>query len=596
MSLKQQLTVASLPLVCLVSLSGCASGEEGNGSRTGAAGASGAGAGAPGAGGSAASGGALGGVGGHAGDSGAQTVPVGGAAPDGRLLASYVDTSRERFDRLVLMVGQEPFLFRGAQVRADTMKKTLGWSDDEIAPLFAHMARDGFTTANVILFWSDIEKDKDVFDWSVLDTHLGWCEDNGLKLEIIWFGSDSTSYSFGNGPNMDRVPDYVKTDYTFVTRADGTEVVTPTWNRKLLDKTDPSLLERESLVVKTMMNHVAVWNRERGNRQTLIGIQLLNEPYTSAVRDGARTRENLDRSYSVYSTELWESGGYTDAAQFRRDVLQRYLTGLARAVKESDYVVWTRANVMGDALPVAENEAMRASGTHYLDFYGYDPYTHDINYLYNYGTDPFWAQGANYPMVMENYAGGGDVAREILSTFSGGAVINHYSALESESSSDTTGYPGVYDKDQSTRSIREWDITVAHRSVNELLGKAWYDIATRATQASNGKSLAFFNNGGAAQYDKVRLVGGLSVRYATANGGTGIAIARSEEEYVLLAYGTGRFEIAQAELAIGSATLGHFDGSNTWIEEAPKAYGSANGQHVIEMNPQECVRIIRNPS
>jgi hypothetical protein len=245
------------------------------------------------------------------------------------VLASFVDTTLTHYERPVLMVGGRPFLYRGAQLRADTMRLNLGWSDDEIGAVVKRLKADGFTVVSIPLFWTDVEPNKDIFVWDRLDRYMEWCAVAEIKLEIAWFGSDSTAYSRGTGANMDRVPDYVVAEYELVTRPNGEVFTTPTHSRVLLDKTDPGLLERESFVVKRLMERVAERDAALGGKQTVIGIQLLNEPAVATVRDNAHKFPAIPRSYSTSSNKRWHDGAYNDEAQFRRDVLLDYLGGLA---------------------------------------------------------------------------------------------------------------------------------------------------------------------------------------------------------------------------------------------------------------------------
>jgi hypothetical protein len=115
-------------------------------------------------------------------------------------IVSSVDTSRTRYERPVLMVGDKPFLYRGAQLRADTMRLNLGWSDDEIGAVVKRLSADGFTVVSIPLFWSEVEQQKDHFTWDRVDRFIEWCAAADLKLEIAWFGSDSTAYSAAPAP------------------------------------------------------------------------------------------------------------------------------------------------------------------------------------------------------------------------------------------------------------------------------------------------------------------------------------------------------------------------------------------------------------
>jgi hypothetical protein len=514
----------------------------------------------------------------------------------GPVLVSSVDTTLSRFERPVLMVGERPFLYRGAQLRADTMRLNLGWSEEEIGAVVRRLKADGFTVVSIPLFWSDVELDRDRFDWDRLDRYIEWCAAADVKLEIAWFGSDSTAYSRGSGANMDRVPDYVCSEFALVTKPDGSVFSTPTHGRVLLDKTDRSLLRRESAVLARVMERVAERDAALGHKRTVIGVQLLNEPAVATVRDDAREFPAIPRSYSASSNALWEEGGYRDEAQFRRDVLLDYLSGLATAVKRSPYSVWTRCNLcrQSDAIPIRENEGRRERGEASLDLIGMDPYTHDLEYLLSFGNDPLWAQGRNLPMVMENWAGGEAIDFVVLTTLAGGAPSHHYSVIESESLTDTIGYPGIYGRDLANRKAVDTGHTLRHRLVNKLLHKAWYDFATRTPSQAGGRTLAFFNAQGRLAARDVKALGEIDIVFETHQQGAGIAILRSSAEIVLLSHGRCQFALASS-LNVTGLTSGFFDEANRWITTGQRGFGTRDGRHIVELAANDCLRLTLTP-
>lgn len=508
------------------------------------------------------------------------------------VLASFVDTTLTHYERPVLMVGGRPFLYRGAQLRADTMRLNLGWSDDEIGAVVKRLKADGFTVVSIPLFWTDVEPNKDIFVWDRLDRYMEWCAVAEIKLEIAWFGSDSTAYSRGTGANMDRVPDYVVAEYELVTRPNGEVFTTPTHGRVLLDKTDPALLERESFVVRRLMERVAERDAALSGKQTVIGIQLLNEPAVATVRDNAHKFPASPRSYSTSSNKRWHDGAYNDEAQFRRDVLLEYLGGLADAVKVSPYSVWTRCNLcrQSDAVPVRENEERRQRGKASLDFIGMDPYTHDLDYLLQYGADPLWSHGRNLPMVMENWAGGDAIDFVVLTTFAGGAPSHHYSVVESESLSDTTGYPGVYGRDLRVRVAVDTGDTLRHRLVNQMLHKIWIDIATRTPEQAGGRTLAFFNPHGRLAVREMKALEDTLVHFRTDQQGAGIAVCRSPAEIILSAHGRCEF-LLPATFPITDVSSGFFDDEGRWDEKGKRGFSTSDGLHVFELSSDDCLRV-----
>ena len=67
----------------------------------------------------------------------------------------------------------------------DKLRGYEGWSEPEIEAVFKRAADDGFSTVSVPLFWSEVEPEKNHFDWRILDEYLGWCKKYGM-YEACW--------------------------------------------------------------------------------------------------------------------------------------------------------------------------------------------------------------------------------------------------------------------------------------------------------------------------------------------------------------------------------------------------------------------------
>jgi len=95
-----------------------------------------------------------------------------------------------------------------------------------------------------------------VFKWTDIDLCIDWCAKYGLRLEILWFGSDSDGTSVGQGA---RLPSYVANgSYQWVVYQNGSKPMSG--NLALLDKTDPRLLARETYVLGQLMSHIAAYD------------------------------------------------------------------------------------------------------------------------------------------------------------------------------------------------------------------------------------------------------------------------------------------------------------------------------------------------
>ncbi|MET9966167.1 DUF4978 domain-containing protein [Streptomyces sp. NPDC006356] len=491
-------------------------------------------------------------------------------------VVSYVDTSLSTYDKPVFMVGGAPFFHSGIQFRYEKHKITYGWTDAQLEPVLRMASEDGFTIVNMSIWWSQIEPSKDTFVWTELERYINLCKKYGLKLELLWFGTDSGGSPVGQGP---RLPTYVTTDYQWVVDSTGTRVTND--GKSLLDKTDPRLLAREKYVLGKVMAHIAAYD----TAHTLVGIQILNEPNVSSVWG-----KQVGRSYSSYSTQLWNGGGYTSEAQFRNDVLLNYLTELGRVVKESEHSVWTRCNVIGDAKPVAENEVLRQQGKAYLDFFGGDPYTQDQDTIYNYGLTSVFAQGKNLRMIMETFAGAAlsDVLK--FNGIAGDSVFNMYAACDPDSSTGSSNY-GFYNFDPTTKVVTRKAVSNRVAALNRLLNKIHRDLATRSTVEAGGTTLQTFNRKATAGVDITKTLDGLNIGYTTASGALGFAVKRGAAEFVLAGTAQATFTLPGTIGVVRSVETGYYDATDKWVKAGVKAYSTVSGGIAISVAAGECVRV-----
>lgn len=496
----------------------------------------------------------------------AQTTPI-----------SVVDTSKSTYDREVLLVDGEPFYHSGVQFRYEHQRYQKGWTDAQLKPILQMIAEDGFSVVNIPLWWSQAEPSKDTFDWTDLEKYIDWCGEYGLKLELLWFSHESTGHSMPI-----RVPDYVWNDYQLVVDSSGTPL--QSGDHFLFDKTDPNLLAREQLVLGAVMEHLAAYD----TGHTTVGIQVTNEPNVAQLQWGVSS----DRSYSSYSNALWDQGGYTDAGQFRHDVLLNYLTELGRVVKDSGYPIYTRTNTVGDARPVAENEALRSRGANTIDFFGYDPYTTNIDTFYKYGIESMWAQGDNFPMVMETFAGTDNAHVTKFNSIAGGAVHNLYAATDGYAASGSSGH-GLYNFDPTTHAVTRKQVSFEIRDLNFTINKIRTDLATKAPVEAGGSQVQTYNRAAAASFNVTKRLASLNLNYATTTGGQGIAVERSATEFALISIDNGgTYSFPDTYGTVGSVEVGSYDANDTWVGQGNRSYSVSGGTIDVTVNEGEAVRVM----
>lgn len=247
----------------------------------------------------------------------------------------------------------------------------------------------------------------DRYDWAILDQMIKDVEEAGLKLVLLWMGSDTTNLSQDN-----RLPAYVLANYQKTVKRDGEPVMqkqsASTWLRNgvyhyHLDKCDLDLRAKEKQVIKDVFDHIAELDAAAGHPRTVIGCQVNNET-------NVPTRlEYRDRSYSHWANQEWEARGFTDWQEFYFTIRAEWFNELAAGVKESNYPVWTRANNAEflqygqpvTAHGVRENEHLRQTTGTNLDFIGPDFYRYsELEQIYHMLLGPY-SLGGNLAMVME---------------------------------------------------------------------------------------------------------------------------------------------------------------------------------------------------
>lgn len=480
-------------------------------------------------------------------------------------IISYVDTSLDGSQKYVLRVDGKPFYMTNIQVRMDLMRHSEKWSAQTREALVAQLAADGFNTLSIPIHWYEVEPEKDKFDWAILDEYLACMNKYNLKMEMLWFGANSGGHvqwlsRSKTDPVHLRVPDYVlyasqygspgwsrseeegfaETTSEYTIRRDMTNFT--------LDMYDNRLRDRETYVLGKVMKHISKWDKDNGSKHPVIGVQIGNEVRGQHV-------------------------------PFENSVINSYLSHVAGAVKNSDYVVWTRVNCvfMDVYARVFENERLRNTpqGTH-LDMIGVDTYSHHFptaeEFVASMRTNIPYA-GKNFRMIMETNSERPYSAQMHLAALSGNNAFNYYDSY------------GLYRKDGDGVRASAPHIEDV-RLVNKILTSALPDIALNA----HGYGL-FVHNWQGNQSDVTISNTGISFTpfYPTSQG---ISIIRNPNEIVLMSTKGGMFTIP-ASFKITGAGKGRFDADNQWVNENEVDYPKQReGQSVsIRLEPGTTMRL-----
>ena len=464
---------------------------------------------------------------------------------------SWVDVTS---DHPVLMVEGNPFLYLGSQLSPHRLLH-FGWEWADMERLFQLAAENHVTVLAVPLLWNWVEETRGQYDWNVLDTFLTWANRYGVRVEILWFGSNVC----GKSLPPEGTPQWALDNFTKIKGPDGTLYLAddfcyasyrPTRFYKL-DVCDANLLVAEACALRATFDHIGAWQADTGGPAVVIGAQILNEPTCVKLFDSTGINfPTLDRSYSDCANQRYAAGGYTASATFNRDMFWNYLNTLCTAVKQSAHPVWTRVNLNknyedADFVQslIEKNEAMRVQNATNLDFIGDDPYADDPEAMFCFGKGMF-ATGKNLPMIMENDAAYPDTVRLIFNAMAGGSA---YNAWELISSGDPAWQTGFYTVDHSEKRL----IPKAHQQdVSSFFAMLRQAPEALAQLRADGGQIAYLNRAFLPNASENTIVGSIPLAYHATGAGGGIALVY-REQLVLMSTQSATFRIQDSvEVAI----------------------------------------------
>lgn len=435
---------------------------------------------------------------------------------------SEVSTSLNPAQKLHLKVDNKPFYITSIQIRLDKLRYTYGFNAAARESVIAKAASDGFNTVSFPIQWYEMEPTKDSFNWDILDEYLGLALKYGLKVELLWFGQNSDGHvqPLGNLNTHLRTPDYVlrKTGKNPPTASDYT--IKREMSDNTLDLADSNLRKREQYVVEKLMDHIATWDANNGDKHTVIGVQVGNEVMG---HNGKEFDYNLVISY------------YND---------------IASSVKNSNYSVWTRMNALmgrqSDFIKI--NETLRQSSGTNIDFIGTDVYdlgVRDITTMLPY-------RNQNFRMIMESGANESSAALKQLAALASNNGYSHYDMLGPD------GH-GLYDRVGNAGFVEHGPYVNDVRLVNRMFNSVMSDIATKV----HGYGLFVHNMLGDSAATTTGVEG---VAYTPVDSSdSALSISHSNTELVLASMKGGKFTWP-ASLGVTTAQTGYFDVDNRWIK------------------------------
>ena len=459
---------------------------------------------------------------------------------------SAVDLSLNGSEKYVLRVDGKPFYPTDIQVRPDKLRGYIGWSEEEVEAAFKRAADDGFNTLSIPVYWSEVEPEKNHFDWHILDEYLGWCKKYGVKMEMLWF-----SWSSGgrvqwlwnyNGHQQLRTPDYVCS-------ADGKSefnMLRNTWEYSL-DWRDTNLRSRETYVLGKVMEHIALWDANNGNLHTVVGVQLGNEARAHGA-NSATAAEIIDYYHNVGS-----------------------------AVKQSKYVTWTRLNCVSYETSgrTSANESKRNNGGTNIDFVGIDVYGTNANSVKGDISGQLGTNGKNYRMIMEIDAKDANSPLYQMAALAGNKAFDYYNLGPVDGN-------GLYANNGHVLTERAHIDLVRQR--NTILNYANQDIALK----KQGSGLYVYNYSGGNTNTESGLDG---ITFTPDQNSTqAIAVRHGSDEVALLSTCQGKFVLPE-KYAGYKAQKGYFNADNEFV-----ALTNLNIRNSTVTMPQTtCILLTKNP-
>lgn len=258
-------------------------------------------------------------------------TPDGGATADSGITdrtdaydAPYTASVSEAGKGVILDRRRIPIVMTSALLRTDLLIHADFMEPSEMGDYFAIAKETNLNTLDLTVMWSQIEKEKGVYDFSDLDAYLNFAKQYGLKLNLAWYGSlvDGETHTAN-------LPAYIRDDTeTYSLIADLFDFAT--YGRcRIMDWSDPDLLARESRAIWEMMNHVWEWNQQNDHYDPVVMVQI---------------GQGTDRftRWRIAAYDIRDAEGNALGQDAGWEMVHTYLNTMGQAVKYSQYKALTR--------------------------------------------------------------------------------------------------------------------------------------------------------------------------------------------------------------------------------------------------------------
>lgn len=457
------------------------------------------------------------------------------------------------------LVGGEPFLYLGAESRFEAYTNCDKADYDDYEKYVAAAADLGCNVLAVSVDWADIEIEKGVYDYTVINKILGYGLAYNVKIDLLWYSAlmcgDShewhlPKYIFDETPRYQIFRDGVEQPYI----AESTNYGIQT----LMRIDDATFMERETAVVEALMEHIYQWEEARDFPKVLIGVQVYNEVDAFPEKRLEQYSVSLN-GRKITKDEVWAT-------------IRTAMNNCGKAFKSSPYQVMTRTNFLRPACSDIGNSsgispierALEIFNLEYIDSVGYDPYLNDFSKLKT--TIEYYQKHLplNFTHIAENGKG---------STKGEGSYVNGEGEILL-SVSMNTGYvlyelasPKKFDNEGYGQGVLD-PVTLEDYSYTENLRKMYFALKNVGAVAAsvNPSEFAAFNidsSTGKTVWNKTVNTSSVAFKFNTSTGAKGFAIVH---EGYIYAYSQGMATLTLSNGSFSNVETGKLVGT-AWVKD-----------------------------
>lgn len=445
---------------------------------------------------------------------------------------------------------QVPQVMLSALLRTDLLINADFMETKDMEDYFAICKETGMNTIELSIMWSQIEKQKDVYDFSDVKNYLDFAKKYDLKINFEWYGSLTDGET-----HTANLPQYIVDDTKTYTVIEDLFDFANYGRCKIMDWDNPKLLERESKAIYNMMNYIYEWNHENDIYDPVVMVQ---------IGQGA---DRFQR-WRVDAYKIKDSSGNLMAANDSWSMVNTYLNEVAKGVKYSKYKALTRVEFCEQSAVV--NYVRDIKEQEYIDVVS-PTYLHTIPAAKS-GIKSFTDEYEDMPVMnVENWASD-DNYKQILATMALGGIgyVSYQLSCPNYFPEAPNGaLYGRYNESATTlagKFVERGNRATNTKQINNALSKAFVAVANakRANFAAFGLNNLVNSATGNDRIQKMFLNNGLLFDYSNPEDATGFAIYDSNYVY---AYSSKDATLEINNCSITVAQQGYFDAEGSWVNE-----------------------------